>query len=76
MTAQASGSYIFIGGVAGERGGVQNNPTIDSTYYTTPTATFTQFANAMSAACGFKPGSKLVNKANGAQYCVPIFLNS
>lgn len=74
--ADVSGSYIFIGGVSGERGGAQNNPTIDSSYYVAPTATFTQFANAMSATCGFKPGSKLVNKANGAQYVIPIFLNS
>ena len=53
MSAQISGSYIFIGGVAGERGGVQNNHTIDSNYFTAPTMNFSSFNLAMSAAAGF-----------------------
>lgn len=73
MTAQNSGSYIFIGGVTGERGGAQVNPTIDSTYYTAPTMNFSSFNLAMSAAAGFVPGGKLVNKANGTQYVIPVF---
>ena len=73
--AQDSTQYPFIGSNGSERGGFMNNPAIPSAYYTTPTATFTQFANAMSAACGFRPGSKLLNKANGAVYAVPVFLN-
>jgi hypothetical protein len=76
MAAQTSGSYIFIGGVNGERGGVQNNPTIDSTYFVTPTMNFSSFNLAMSAAAGFTPGGKLINKANGVAYVVPVFKNA
>lgn len=76
MSAEISGGYPFIGGVTGERGGVQNNPTIDSAYFVTPTTNFSTYMQAASIGVGYAPGGKLVNKANGAQYAIPIYLNA
>ncbi len=74
--AQDSTGYIFIGSNGSERGGFHNNPAIPSAYYTAPTMDFSKFNLAMSLAAGFVPGGKLISKANGAAYVVPVFKNS
>jgi hypothetical protein len=74
--SQDSTQYPFIGSQGSERGGVLNNPAIPSAYYVAPTMNFSSFNLAMSAAAGFVPGGKLLNKANGTAYVIPVFKNA
>jgi hypothetical protein len=75
MVGQSTG-YIFIGGVAGERGGHSVNPSIDPALFVTPTANFTAFMQAASIGIGYAPGGKLIEKFNGTQYAIPVFKNA
>lgn len=74
--AQDSTGYIFIGSNGSERGGFHNNPSIPSAYYTAPTANFSAFMQAASIGIGFAPGGKLISKANGTAYVIPVFKNA
>ncbi len=81
MVGQST-SYPFIGGVAGERGGHNVNPAIDPALFTTPTETFTHYKAALSTAtlgaAALVSGGigKLIEKFNGTQYAIPVFVNT
>lgn len=73
--AQDSTQYPFIGSNGSERGGLMNNPSVNSAFFTTPTANFTAAMLAGSIGIGFAPGGKIVNKFNGTQYAIPVYKN-
>lgn len=75
MGTQDSTQYPFIASNGSERGGYMNAPAMPSAYYVAPTANFTAFMQAASIGIGFAPGGKLVGKANGTAYAIPVFKN-
>ncbi len=73
--AQNSTQYPFIGEVAGERGGLLENPAVDAALFTAPTASMGIAMAGLSAGIGYTPGGHFKVKFNGTVYRVPCFTN-
>lgn len=73
--AQDSTSYPFICSNGSERGGFMNNPSVNSAFFTAPTASMGIAMTGLSAGIGYVPGGHLKVKLNGTVYRIPCFTN-
>lgn len=76
----SSTSVPMIGGVNGERGGIDDLPSIDPALFTAPTETWSRFAAFLattnhtvliSGGLGYR-----IDKLGGTAYRTPMFVNS